>query len=183
MSDVIIPRGYTEEKIVAAAQIHAYTMVSAKWNKNTEWAAVGKEHAEAQSVYNMLKIRDNNAPHERTEESTQRLYDAKVRYEAIEPRYTELNNEYQSELQTKRAELVRSEILAYRESKASRGGSLAEIEELREAIEELQGRIEELESKIEEFEGQIADVESTAEEAQSKADELESRIDELENNS
>jgi|GEM_PF-4680227 len=182
MSDVIIPRGYTEEKIVAAAQIHAYTMVSAKWNKNTEWAAVGKEHAEAQSVYNMLKIRDNNAPHERTEESTQRLYDAKVRYEAIEPRYTELNNEYQSELQTKRAELVRSEILAYREGKANRSGC-AEIEELREAIEELQGRVEELESKIEEVESAAEEAQNTAEEAQSKADEFESRIDELENNS
>ena len=173
MSDVIIPRGYTEEKIVEAAHAHVLAELSAKWGANAEWLAVAKEHAEASNVYNTMKWQDNLV--RRTEESTQNLYDAKVRYEAVEPRYTELHNEYQAELKTKTDELTRREIIAHRDSKANRSGC-AEIEELREAIEELQGRVEELESKIEE-------AQNAAEEAQSKVDELESRIDELENNS
>ena len=120
----------------------------------------------AQNVRNML-MQKYKPEHDAI---TKKIFVAKKAGEPIEELERQ-QQEVQNRFEAEKNNLLRGEIMRYREEKkSSRDDS---TDELLERIDELQGMVEEAQDAAE-------DAQNAAEEAQSKIDELELRIDDLE---
>ncbi|MDR3311379.1 MAG: hypothetical protein LBS90_08560 [Oscillospiraceae bacterium] len=179
MSEQIILRGYTEEKI--ARQVRANLTPNPElYELNVQ---IGELNSELAKLYPPIQrpegYQDYNSI---VVEPGRPDYGKYVKRNELLEKQWEISARQQSEI----IDAINDEILKYRAEKASQRSNSG-LDEILERLDELEARVEELQGTAENAETAAADAQSAAENAQSAADDalsraeyLESRIEEAE---